>query len=102
MDLTKYEFPKPSMDVNTTTELVEEAEKRGFGDWNNEYHKLFSTLFYRGGRVKFKDGVDANFKNTAWAYCRALMGSFTPKHEHKFAVCAMILSELCEPKADSI
>lgn len=101
MDLTKYDFPKVSMLVDTTPELIEEAEKRGFDDWNNEYHKLFSTLFYRGGRVKFKDGIDPKFKDTAWAYCRALMGSFAPKHEHKSAVCAMLLSELCEPKTEN-
>lgn len=101
MDLTKYNFPKVSkVDLafstfDTIPELLAEAEKRGF-DHNNKYCRYFGKLFFGGGSVVFKTGLDENFKNNAFLYMRALMGSFAPKHEHKEAVCGMLLSELVE------
>lgn len=104
LDLTKYNFPKvdglsmafPTFD--TIPELLEEATNRGFLNSHSSYNDLFSKLFFSGGKVVFKKNISEEFKTQAWAYCRGLMGSFSPKHEHKEAVCAMLMSELLEPK----
>ena len=96
MELAKFDFPKPSWGLPTNNDLLAEAKKRGFLHGRTPYNKLFSELFFKGGKVEFKDGVDENLKQKGWDYCRALMGSFNPKHEHKEAVCAMLLSEIVE------
>lgn len=106
LDLKTYQFQKTTgVDIvfpthNTDPVLLKEAEERGFDNDNNPYCRLFSQLFFTGGKVKFKKDVDEEFKTKAWNYMRALMGSHSPKHEHKEAVCAMILSELVEPELD--
>lgn len=104
MDLAKFDFPSvtgvdqvfPVFD--TLPELLAEAKARGFYQKNTPYNRLFSTLFYHGGRVVWKTDVSENFRAKAWPYCRSLMGSFAPKHEDKEAVCAMLLSEMVEPQ----
>jgi len=58
--------------------------------------ELFSSLFFGGGKVQFKKDLQLAFKESAWPYTRALMGSFEPSHQEKEAVCAMLLSELVE------
>lgn len=100
LDLKTFEFPKTTgTDVvfptfGTIQELLDEAKERGFYMGNTPYNKLFSSLFYTGGKLNFKKGIDENFKNKAWPYCRAFMGSFSPRHEEKEAICAMLMSEL--------
>lgn len=102
LDLKKFQFPKVSgadmvfPTFNTIPDLLKEAEKRGFLHGNTPYNRAFSTLFFDGGRVQFKKDIPEDFKQTAWAYCRAFMASWEPKHEHKEAVCAMLMSELVE------
>ena len=104
MDLKKFKFPEVrGVDVafstfDTIPELLEEAKERGFDGGYTEYNDLFSKLFFEGGKIEFKPDVDEEFKAKAWPYCRALMGSFAPKHEHKEAVCAMLMSELLVAK----
>lgn len=58
------------------------------GKWN----KVFQDFFYLGAKdIKWtpKDGVDAR---SAARHIRAIMGSFEPKHEHKEAACAYLMS----------
>jgi len=104
MNLQEFKFPqvdRVSMafpTFNTIPELLEEAQVRGLDNYNHPYQRLFSTLFFKGGKVKFKNDIDQEFKYNAWSYCRAFMGSYQPKHEHKAAICALILSEICEPE----
>lgn len=104
-DLTKHQFPKvDGIDIafptfHTDKILLEEAERLGFGDHYNPYNKLFSKLFFSGGKVTFKQGLDEDFKKRVWNYLRAFMGSYSPKHEHKEAICAYLLSHICEPEA---
>jgi len=103
LDLTKFNFPAltevdlvfPTMDTNK--ELLAEAKLRGFYGGYTPYNDLFTALFFRGGRIVFKKGIDPEFKAKAWAYCRAFMGGYVPKHEEKEAICAMLMSELLEP-----
>lgn len=102
LNLKEYPFPSltavdlsfPVVDIDIV--LLKEAQTRGFDDHNNAYYKLFMSLFFNGGSVKFKNGLNDDFKTRCWMYMKCLAGSFAPKHEHKSAVCAMLLSELCE------
>ena len=100
LDLKSFSFPNVTgVDIafstfDTIPELLEEAKARGFYNGHTKYNNLFSSLFFSGGEVKFKSGLDDDFKKRAWAYCRSLMSSFSPRHEDKEAVCAMLMSEL--------
>jgi hypothetical protein len=95
MDLSTYKFPEvtnvdlsfPTFD--TIKELIEEAEKRN----PQKGMKKFSELFYLGGKIEFKKDVKGTWKENAYLYARALMGSYAPKHEHKQLVVGMILEE---------
>ncbi len=106
MDLISYKFPEVSgLDMafstfKTDKNLLAEAKDRGFYNGHTPYNKLFSSLFYEGGKIKFKKGLNEEFKNKAWKYCRSFMGSWEPKHEEKEAICAMLMSELLEPTLD--
>jgi hypothetical protein len=100
MDLTKFKFPEvdnnPFSTVKTDKVLLQEAIDRKFYNGHTPYNKLFSSLFFSGGKVKFKKDIDEEFRKKAWSYCRSLMGSFEPKHEEKEAICSMLMSELLE------
>lgn len=106
LDLKNYDFKKVTgADIafpifNTERPLLEEAQLRGFYGGHTPYNSLFSNLFYKGGKIKFKKDLDEDFKNKAWAYCRSFMGSWSPRHEEKEAICAMLMSELLEPDLD--
>jgi len=97
LDLTTYEFPKvdgadvvfPTMDTDKV--LLEEAKLRGYMHGNLQGNKDVSTWFFTGiEEVVVKDMDDAQ---EAFRYMRCLMGSFSPKHEHKEAVCGMLMDE---------
>jgi hypothetical protein len=100
LDLRKFSFPKVTgADVvfptaNTDPVLLKEAERRGYMHGHKTGNKMFSTLFFSGGRLKLRDDVPEDFKNAAYGYFRSLAGSWAPKHEHKEAVCAMLLDEI--------
>lgn len=104
MKLQEFAFPelKPLevafSTLRTNKDLLAEAKERGFYNGSTKYNSLFSSLFFSGGQVEFKKNLNEEFKNKAWTYCRAFMGSWEPKHEEKEAICAMIMSELLEPK----
>lgn len=102
MNLLEYDYPKPnSVDMafstyDTIPELLEEAKKRGFLDGRTKYNDLFSNLFFKGGQVVFKKEINKDQQTKIWMYCRAFMRSWSPKHEHKEAICAMLMSEILE------
>jgi hypothetical protein len=106
MNIQEFKFPKTTgidfafPTFNTIPELLNEARDRGFYGGNTKYNKMFSTLFFGGGTVKFKEDLNEEFKKNAWSYMRAFMGSFSPKHEEKEAICALLLSELVEPELE--
>jgi hypothetical protein len=107
MDLTKFDFPELTAAdmafscLKTDAVLLNEARERGFYNGRTPYNDLFSEIFFNGGKIKFKEGLDENFKSKAWKYLRSFMGSFEPKHEEKEAICAMLMSELLEPKLEN-
>ena len=99
INIATYRFPEVSAvdsafpTFATLPGLLEEAKLRGFYNGGTKWNKKFNALFYEDGSVKLKEGVN---NQAAWNYCRALMGSFAPKHEEKEAVCALIMSEILE------
>ena len=71
-----------------------------FESWSNPWNKLVSEWFCRGLKEspKAKEGIDST---AALAHIRTILGSFEPKHEHKTAGCAYLMSlwfELPEEK----
>ena len=95
MDLSTYKFPKVTeLDLafstfNTPKELIVEAEKRN----PQKGMKKFSELFFSGGKIELKKDVKGTWKENAYMYARALMSSWSPKHEHKELVVGMIFEE---------
>ena len=96
MKLLGYAFDKPDWNLPTDKKLLAEAKDRGFYRGYTPHNKLFSTLFFKGGKLHFKQDLNSEFKSKALPYLKAFMGSFAPKHEEKEAICAMLLSELVE------
>lgn len=67
-------------------------EFKQFCGRGTKWNQLFSDWFYSGlSKLDLvpKDGID---KNLALRHIRAVMGSFEPKHEHKEAAVAYLLS----------
>jgi len=101
MNLQDYNFPEitdldlafPS--IKTDDFLLELAKEKGFYNGNTPYNRLFSELFFKGGKLNFKASASEEFIKKAVPYLKAFMGSFEPQHEEKEAICALILSELC-------
>lgn len=70
------------------TEIPDEF-KHSYG---NKWVKFVTDAFYHGiasHTAKPKEGVDPA---AVWRMFRACIGSFEPKHEHKTAGCAYMLS----------
>lgn len=85
-------FGTKALDLMPTYNKIPDEFKNGDTKWN----KVVNTWFYRGlknAQFTPKDGVD---KNKALKHIKAIMGSFEPKHEHKEAGCAYLLSEWFE------
>jgi hypothetical protein len=60
---------------------------------DSKWSRLFSEWFYNGLEsleVEPKDGID---KNKALRQIKTVMGSFDPKHEHKEAGVAFLMSQ---------
>jgi hypothetical protein len=67
-----------------------------FKDHYNKWAKIVSDWFFGGLKnAKFtpKEGID---KSDALRHIKAIMTSWDPKHEHKEAGCAYLLSEFFE------
>lgn len=95
-ELTAADVAFPTL--NTDSTLLKAAEDGGFHLMSNEYNKLVSTIFYSGGTLVYKPDVDGSFREQVMLYFRCLIGSWGPKHEHKTAICAYLLSHIAEPK----
>ena len=66
-----------------------------FKQWHNDFAKIAAMLFYNGGKLSDhgltpKGDLD---EIKAIRAIRACLGSFEPKHEHKMAGVAYMLSE---------
>jgi len=72
--------------------IVPNEFKRGHTKWN----RLFQDWFFAGLKtlnLTPKPGIN---QEEALAHIRAIMKSWEPKHEHKEAICAYLLSEWFE------
>lgn len=77
--------------------LLQEAKKRGFHyNAKTPYNRLFKMLFFSGGRITPKKGIDPEFYQKGLRYLCAFMRSFTPSQQDKEAVSALLLSEIAE------
>lgn len=104
LDLKTYPWPTVTgADVifptaNTDPRLLKEAERRGYSMYSGGNYKpgnkMFQTLFYEGGKIIYREDVPKEHRENVYAYLRSFMGSWAPKHEHKHAVCAMLLDEI--------
>lgn len=102
LDLKTFPWPKvEKVDVvfptaRTDPKLLAEAHRRGYDGYRHDKpgDKMFMALFYEGGRINFRTDVPREHVENVYAYLRSFMGSFAPKHEHKSAVCAMLLDEI--------
>lgn len=104
LDLRAYPWPKVTgLDAafptaNTDPKLLAEAERRGYSIYSNGSdktgQKMFTKLFYEGGKIIYRKDVPEEHIKNVNTYLRSYMGSFAPKHEHKGAVCAMLLDEI--------
>lgn len=104
LDLRTFPWPKvtgadavfPTAD--TDRKLLAEAGRRGYsmysGGNDKPGNKMFSTLFYEGGKIVYRKDVPEEHIKNVYAYLCSYMGSWAPKHEHKHAVCAMLLDEI--------
>ncbi len=93
LNLKKYNFRE---DNETDLILISEAKRQGFLYGNTKYNEKFSELFFNGGTLNYKkDLTESEVKNMK-DYLVKFMRSFEPKHEHKEAICALILSQLIE------
>lgn len=81
---------------NTNPVLLREAKEQGFNISSNPYNKLFNQLFFKGGKLNFRNDLDSTHKEKALRYLTAFMRSFEPRHEDKEAIGALILSTLVE------
>ena len=85
----------PTSDV--IPELLKEAKEKGFYNGDTPANKLFNKWFFSGlkeGELNFKEGLDEDFKLKASRYLKSFMGSFSPKHQEKKAICSLLISEL--------
>jgi hypothetical protein len=60
--------------------------------WNNIFNKWFYSGLKNMNTIP-KDGIDSN---KALRHIKAIMGSFEPKHEHKEAAVAYLMSQWFE------
>jgi hypothetical protein len=81
-------FPASVADVMPAYDAIPVEFKRGSNPWA----QLTSEWFYGGlnGDFVTKEGID---KSDALRHLKRIMGSFEPKHEHKFAAVAYLMSE---------
>lgn len=90
IDDTTLAFPG---DVKKLMPLLTDEIDREFGmNGSTKWNKLFTDLFFRGVKnlkLTPKKGID---EKKAWRHIQAIMRSFQPKHEHKTAACAYLMS----------
>jgi hypothetical protein len=93
---TKFEIPNDNIDVFNITELMPMYGDipEEFKNWNNKtkWNKVVSDWFFRGLKNEVwqpKDGIEIQ---AALRHLRAILSSYEPKHEHKEAAVAYLMS----------
>lgn len=80
----------------TNPNLLALARDKGFYNGKTKYNDMFSDLFFSGGKINVKSGISEPEKIKILRYFKAIASSFEPKYEEKEAVCALLLSWVCD------
>lgn len=91
-DLTAMDQAFPATVMNLMPDYKDIPEEFRRFRPNDKWQKIFSDFFYYGAENinwKAKDGID---RDKAIRHVRTIMGSYEPKHEHKTAACAYLMS----------
>ncbi|MFE5321612.1 hypothetical protein ACFQ88_23180 [Paenibacillus sp. NPDC056579] len=96
----KWSFPQEVTDVDIafggrTHELLPDPEEIPEEFWNEDtkWHKLASDIFFGrelSGDIHEREGIDVHF---AARHIKAVLASYQPKHQHKIAGCAFLMSQ---------
>lgn len=74
---------------------LEQAHTEGMTGYNQtKWEKRVSLLFFKGGELRLNLSLDTDYLRKGKALFLAIAGSYRPKHEHKTAVCALILKNI--------
>lgn len=104
MDVKSFEFPEV-VNVPVDKDLLAEAKKRGFYKGRTEYNDLFiDMIFGEMHGLKFKEGLDEDFKIKATSYLKTIICSLELRRRsadegedaEREAICVLLLSELAE------
>ena len=91
-ELNDREIMFSNLKVNP--DMLQKAKDNGFDKSSNPYNKMFNKQFFSGLSLSYKVDIELEYRNRILRYYRALASSFSPRHEDKEAVCAMLLSEV--------
>lgn len=90
IDISFGRFPKEWF-----SNALKRANNEGFTGYSQtKWEKRFSSLFFRGGEFHLDHSLDKQYLENGKRIFLAIAQSFYPKHEHKTAVCALILKNI--------
>ena len=86
-------FPEQNIiiDQKLIKKWLDEARK---SNYDKNFERMASLLFFQGGAVPKKDGIDDAEYKKGKAFLRSWLMDFSPKHEHKELVAGYILSRI--------
>jgi hypothetical protein len=95
--MTKIEFPDVSdVDVSFGGYPKDFFNKALQKESPEKYQNMAQSLFFSGGKLNLNDDLPDEYVTKGIRILKAIIGSFTPKHEHKIHVCGVILNAICK------
>ena len=76
--------------------LLSTAKNNSSYGAGTKYNEMFCDLFFCGGKIEARVGVSIDEEIRVLRYFRFVMASSSIKHEDKAAVCALLLSLICD------
>jgi hypothetical protein len=61
---------------------------------DKKYEDIASKIFFSGGTVPVDQNLPKEYISKGLRILKAVLGSFTPEHEHKEKVCGLIIKSL--------
>ena len=97
-EINRLTFPEPSeFDFGHYPKLwFKEVLEKSKTELDPKYEKMSNKLFFEGGDIPYSKRIDEDYKQNGFIALSTILSSWDPKHEHKSAVCGMILQSLCE------
>lgn len=86
-------FPASVRDLMPAYDAIPEEFKGGGTDWNKFISSWFFTGWPQDRQLIMRDDVNGEL---AYLHISTILRSFEPKHEHKEAACAWLLSRWFE------